>query len=143
MPSIKKDSLYLYRHYDLVLNAFNNIPSLSKDEKMMKQVVLSQIAQVDFEIKTLQKQKTAVQNPRDLQMAKNLIFLSVLYQNEKIICWGASYHFYKPHKEFGIIPIAQKVILKEQIALEYQFSKNLVVPLFEDIRSLKYAVPIG
>jgi erythromycin esterase-like protein len=32
-------------------------------------------------------------NPRDEQMAKNLIFLSEIYPNEKMICWGASYHF--------------------------------------------------
>jgi erythromycin esterase-like protein len=141
VASNKKDSLYLYRHYDLVLNAFNNIHSLSKDEKMMKQVVLSQIAQVDFEIKTLQKQKTAVQNPRDLQMAKNLIFLSELYPNEKIICWGASYHFSNQIKNFEYTDSTESY-LKEQIALENKISKNSS-STFEDIRSLKYAVPMG
>lgn len=37
--------------------------------------------------------KYTLQNPRDLQMAKNLISLSERYPNKKIIAWGASYHF--------------------------------------------------
>jgi len=137
----KKDSLDLYQQYDLILNSFKNMHSLGKEEKMIKQVVLSQIAQVDFEIKVLQKQNIAVQNPRDLQMAKNLIFLSELYPNEKMICWGASYHFSNRIKNFGYTDVTEGY-LKEQVALENEISKSSN-STFEEIKSLKFALPMG
>ena len=93
VASNKKDSLDLFKNFDLVIDSFNKIEKLSFDEKMMKQVFASNIADVSFDILQLQKQKIAVQNPRDEQMAKNLIFLSETYPNEKMICWGATYHF--------------------------------------------------
>lgn len=37
--------------------------------------------------------KAKFSNPRDRQMALNLIFLYNYYKQEKIICWGASLHF--------------------------------------------------
>lgn len=89
----KKDSLELYKNFDLVMDSFNKIEDITFDEKIIKQVFASKIADVSFDIMQLQKQKMAVQNPRDEQMAKNLIFLSAIYPNEKMICWGASYHF--------------------------------------------------
>lgn len=91
----KKDSLELYKNFDLVIDSFNKIENVNFDEKIMKQVFVSKIADVSFDIMQLQKQKIAVQNPRDEQMTKNLIFLSDIYPNEKMICWGASYHFSK------------------------------------------------
>ncbi|QRE26977.1 erythromycin esterase family protein, partial [Flavobacterium psychrophilum] len=72
---------------------FQKISNLSYHEKMLQQVFISKIADVNFDVQQLQKQKIKVQNPRDLQMARNLIFLSELNPNEKMICWGASYHF--------------------------------------------------
>jgi erythromycin esterase-like protein len=137
----KKDSLDLYQQYDLVLSSFQKMHSLSKEDKMIKQVFLSQIAQVDFEIKILQKQKIATQNPRDLQMAKNLIFLTELYPNEKMICWGASYHFSNRIKDFEYTDTTESY-LKDQIALENEISKNSDSTL-EDMKSLKDAVPMG
>jgi erythromycin esterase-like protein len=89
----KKDSLELYKNFDLVIDSFNKIENPNFDEKMMKQVFISKIADVSFEIMQLQNQKISVQNPRDEQMAKNLIFLSDIYPSEKMICWGATYHF--------------------------------------------------
>lgn len=137
----KKDSLDLYRQYDLVLGLFKKMHSLSKDDKMIKQVFLSQIAQVDFEIKILQKQKIAAQNPRDLQMAKNLIFLKELYPNDKMICWGASYHFSNRIRDFEYTDVTERYLV-DQIALENEISKNSDLTL-EDVKSLKDAVPMG
>ena len=95
VASNKKDSLELYKNFDFVMNSFNKIENVNFDEKIMKQVFISKIADVSFDIMQLQKQKIAVQNPRDEQMAKHLIFLSEIYPNDKMICWGASYHFSK------------------------------------------------
>jgi erythromycin esterase-like protein len=141
MATNKKDSLDLYQQYDLVLGSFQKMNSFSKEDKLIKQVFLSQMAQVDFEIKMLQKQKIAAQNPRDLQMAKNLIFLTELYPNEKMICWGASYHFSKRIKDFEYTDTTESY-LKNQIALENEISKNSDSTL-EDMKSLKDAVPMG
>ena len=95
IASNKKDSLELFKNFDSVIEAFNKIKNPDLDEKIMKQVFLSKIADVSYDIMQLQKQKLDVQNPRDAQMAKNLIFLSDCYPDEKMICWGASYHFSK------------------------------------------------
>lgn len=137
----KKDSVDLYQQYDLILNSFKNIHSPSLDEKMMQQVFRSQIAQVDFEIKKLQKQKIAVQNPRDSQMAKNLIFLSELYPREKLICWGASYHFANNIKDFEYTDTTESY-LKKQIELEKRFVDESVVKI-ESVKLLKKALPMG
>jgi len=59
----------------------------------MRQVFISWLAMVRYEVDLINDKEIKVQNPRDLQMAKNLIFLSTLYPNDKIICWGATYHF--------------------------------------------------
>ena len=137
----KKDSLDLYQQYDLILGLFNKMHNLSKDDKMIKQVFLSQIAQVDFEIKILQKQKIPAQNPRDLQMAKNLIFLTEFYPNDKMICWGASYHFSNRIRDFEYTDTTERYLV-DQIALENEISKNSDSTL-EDVKSLKDAVPMG
>ncbi|GAW88142.1 hypothetical protein FPS14_contig00002-0053 [Flavobacterium psychrophilum] len=70
----KTDSINLSENYDFILKSFQKISNLSYHEKMLQQVFISKIADVNFDIQQLQKQKIAVQNPRDLQMARNLIF---------------------------------------------------------------------
>ena len=89
----------------------------------------------------MQKQKIVAQNPRDAQMAKNLIFLSELYPNEKMVCWGASYHFSNRIKDFEYTNTTE-AYLKEQIALEDKMEKNSD-STFEEIKSLKNALPMG
>jgi hypothetical protein len=61
------------------MNSFSKIENLNFDEKIMKQVLLVKLQMYQFDIMQLKKQKIAVQNPRDEQMAKNLIFLSEIY----------------------------------------------------------------
>ncbi|MEO1051597.1 MAG: erythromycin esterase family protein [Bacteroidota bacterium] len=48
---------------------------------------------IDYHYKLKGGYEAVVQNWRDLQMANNLIWLSELYPDKKIIGWGASYHF--------------------------------------------------
>lgn len=91
----KSDSTALYEKFEIISDLLNEIKNPSFHEKMVKQTFESQVSAVSFEIKSQQKQQIAVQNPRDEQMAKNLLFLSDLYPNEKFICLGASYHFAK------------------------------------------------
>ena len=58
-----------------------------------KQWVKSTRVALSYMLKESKGYKYKVQNPRDAQMADNLIYLSKKYPNKKIIAWGASYHF--------------------------------------------------
>lgn len=109
----KKDSVDLYQDFDLVVNALQNIKNPTLHEKIIRQVFSSKISDASFEVMQLQKQKIAVQNPRDEQMAKNLIFLSEIYPNEKMICWGASYHFSKNINETQFTEVTETYLQKQ------------------------------
>jgi hypothetical protein len=61
--------------------------------KILLQTLEGWLAMLNWQIDIVNEVDVAVQNPRDLQMAKNLEFLSRLYPDKKIIGWGASYHF--------------------------------------------------
>ncbi len=58
-----------------------------------KQWIKSTKATLAYMLKESKGYKYKAQNPRDAQMADNLIFLSKKYPSKKIIAWGASYHF--------------------------------------------------
>ena len=60
---------------------------------MLRQTLISWVALVRLQIDDINEKPVPVQNPRDWQMAQNLIFLSQMHPEKKIICWGASYHF--------------------------------------------------
>lgn len=88
------DSARFFTSAQRILKAFDTLPSKETiHAKVMHQVLISWLAMVQYEIDMMNGKEIKVQNPRDLQMAKNLIFLSTLYPNSKIICWGATYHF--------------------------------------------------
>jgi erythromycin esterase-like protein len=65
----------------------------SEHHRILQQVFDSWLAMIEWQIDEIHEREILVQNPRDLQMAKNLIFLANLYPDKKIIAWGASYHF--------------------------------------------------
>ncbi|AZQ65650.1 hypothetical protein EI427_25790 (plasmid) [Flammeovirga pectinis] len=44
--------------------------------------------------------KAKMCNPRDIQMAKNVLYYAKKYPQTKIICWGASAHFAKSFSSF-------------------------------------------
>ncbi|WP_044201189.1 carboxypeptidase-like regulatory domain-containing protein [Flammeovirga sp. OC4] len=67
--------------------------------------------------------KAEMSNPRDLQMAKNVIYYANKYPEAKIICWGASGHFANDFSSFeneeikAFKPMGGEVIkeLKEEV----------------------------
>lgn len=61
--------------------------------RILRQVLSGWVEMVKWEMDVINQVPVKAQNPRDLQMARNLIFLSELYPYKKIIGWGASYHF--------------------------------------------------
>ncbi|WP_445711200.1 erythromycin esterase family protein [Flavobacterium sp.] len=109
----KLDSLAFDKDVNYLLDAFETMPDLSLHEKIIKQVFKSSLANVQFEIAQIQNQKILVQNPRDNQMANNLIFLAETFPNEKIIAWGASYHFAKEINNLVFDEITEDYLSKQ------------------------------
>ncbi|QSB28065.1 erythromycin esterase family protein [Flavobacterium sp. CLA17] len=138
----KNDSLALYQDFDLVVNSLQNIKNPTLHEKIIKQVFTSKISDVDFEVMQLQKQKIAVQNPRDEQMAKNLISLSEIYPNEKMICWGASYHFSKNIKETEFTELTESY-LQKQANIELKTTGFTDYIPREGVKLLEGGLPMG
>src|SRR5690606_2420786 len=98
-------------------------------------------ADIDFEIREIQNQKITVQNPRDAQMSKNLLFLQELYPDEKFICWGASYHFAQTLSSVAVNGTTTEY-LKKQIKVEEQLLGHSESSL-SDIDDLHKGVPMG
>jgi erythromycin esterase-like protein len=138
----KKDSLDLVSDYNLILNSFKSLKNLSLHEKMIQQVFISSISDVDFGVKLRQNQKIAVQNPRDEQMAKNLIFLSKLNPNEKIIAWGASYHFARNLAQYEYTSTTENYF-NQQAALEKKILGQTDYKSGDGKEMLKDAIPMA
>lgn len=87
------DSINFYNAYKQVMSGFKQCNQKNEEVQILQQTLASKLADVEWGASMIKGKEYKVQNPRDLQMAKNLIFLSELYPNKKIIGWGASYHF--------------------------------------------------
>ncbi len=89
----EKSTHLIFDEFQSIANALKAIEDFDIEEKLILQVFISQISDSKFVLDQIQKENISVQNPRDIQMADNLSFISKLYPQKKIICWGASYHF--------------------------------------------------
>lgn len=138
----KKDSIDLYQDFNVLVNALKEIQNPTFHEKMLKQVINSKISDVNFEVMQLQNQKIAVQNPRDEQMSKNLIFLSEMYPNEKMICWGASYHFSKNIDQTEFTEVTESY-LQKQSNIELKTTGFTDYIPGEGAKLLEGALPMG
>ena len=138
----KKDSLDLKSDYNYILNSFKSIKNISLHEKMMQQVFVSSMSDIDFQVMQLQNQKIASQNPRDKQMAENLIFLSQLNPNQKIICWGASYHFARNLGQYEYTSLTESYF-NQQGELEKKISGQTDYKPGDGKEILKDALPMG
>ena len=79
-----------------------------------------------------------VQNARDRQMARNLLHLTRQYPGEKIICWGASYHF---AKDLRTLQVEDSVTLRALRQLNTWAGKDSL-PLL-DLRELSRGRPMA
>jgi erythromycin esterase-like protein len=93
--SNENDSSLFFLTYKKIRTSIEKLPDFKNNIKarILLQSLIGWIEITKWEIDILNNIDVKVQNPRDLQMAKNLIFLSELYPDKKIIGWGASYHF--------------------------------------------------
>ncbi|TDT43705.1 carboxypeptidase-like protein [Maribacter spongiicola] len=140
----KRDSTNLYNTINAVIDKIDQIPKNDIETKVIVQTFKSVFSDLDFGLKSLQKEKIAIQNPRDKQMAENLIFIKETYLNEKIIGWGASYHFANKLNEFEYTLETENYI-KKQIAITDSIlgDSHTTDEEIAQIKELKYAVPMG
>lgn len=141
----KKDSTALYSTIISIQNKLNQIPQEDIETKMLVQTFESVFSDMDFILKDLQKEKIYVQNPRDKQMAENLIFLKETYSNEKIMAWGASYHFANRLSDFEFTPTTEKYINKIFQSIDSLAGHNHteLQEEIDQIKELSFAVPMG
>jgi erythromycin esterase-like protein len=141
----QKDSTALYDRIRDIQQKLNLIPKNDLETKIIIQTFKSVFSDLDFNLKILQKEEIHVQNPRDKQMAENLAFLKENHPSEKIIGWGASYHFANKLNEFEFTPKTENYI-KEVYALVDSIVDHNHLDLkdeIEQIKDLNFAKPMG
>ena len=141
----KKDSTILYNRIQDIQNKIDLIPRTNLETKVIIQTFKSVFSDLDFILKDLQKEKIHLQNPRDKQMAENLVFLKEVYPNEKIIGWGASYHFANQLKEFEYTSITENYIKKTAAIIDSITGHNdlELSDEIEEVKDLNFAKPMG
>ena len=135
----------MYKTFDVIKNQLSKIKNQSLDTKIIQQTFNSVVSDFDFTLKLAQEEKVYIQNPRDRQMAENLMFLQQQFPNEKIIGWGASYHFSNEIKNFEYTTTTENYI-KELHKLSKKLTSHSHSTVDEDIstiQDLKYAIPMG
>ncbi|WP_396635984.1 erythromycin esterase family protein [Maribacter sp. R77961] len=141
----KKDSTALYSNIISLQNKLDKIPKKDVETKMLVQTFKSVFSDMDYMLKDLQKEKIYVQNPRDKQMAENLIFLKETYPKEKIMGWGASYHFTNRLSDFEFTPTTENYITKvfQSIDSLTEHKHTALQEEIDQIKELRLAVPMG
>lgn len=104
--------------------------------RVLHQTLISWVEIVKWEMDLLNNVPVSVQNPRDLQMARNLVFLSELYPGKKIIGWGASYHFANQIEQYKVTELTKSFIRKYDSLQKSEEPTNLD-------RDLAGAIPMG
>ena len=89
----RQDSINFYEAYEEVKSGLKKCDPDDKEVQIMLQTLISFLANIELGAEIIKGKEHKVQNPRDLQMAQNLIALADIYPQKKIIGWGASYHF--------------------------------------------------
>ncbi|MDC3388795.1 erythromycin esterase family protein [Flavobacteriaceae bacterium] len=141
----KKDSLELYKTFNKIKNQLSNIENKNLHTKIIQQTFISVVSDFDFTLKLAQEEKIYVQNPRDKQMAGNLIFLQKQFPNEKIISWGASYHFSNHLNNYEYTKITENYITKLHKLSEKltSHSHSTLEEEVSSVKDIKYAVTMG
>ena len=132
-------------YFDLIEKHISKIKNKNLDAKIIEQTFKSVVADFDYTLKSAQEEKIYIQNPRDKQMAENLIFLQNQFPNEKFIGWGASYHFANELSDFDYTATTENYITKLH-NLTKKLTSHSHSTLDEDIKSIKelqHAIPMG
>ena len=141
----KKDSLDIYKTFGVIEKHLSDINNKNLNAKIIEQTFKSIVADFDFALKLAQEEKVYIQNPRDKQMAENFIFLQNQFPNEKIIGWGASYHFANELDKFEYTTTTEDYIIQLN-NLTKQLTSHLDSTLEEELSNVKeiqHAIPMG
>lgn len=141
----KTDSLALYKTFKAIDYQLSKVKTKTLDSEIIKQTFKGVVSDFDTSLKLAQKEKVYIQNPRDKQMAENLIFLQQQFPDEKIIGWGASYHFANAIDSFEYSTTTENYIT-EFYNLSNSKSAHNHTSLEESInqiKALQYSIPMG
>ena len=121
------------------------LPKTTIDIKVIAQTFKSVCSDFDFTLKNLQKQRIRAQNPRDKQMAENLTFLKYTYPKEKIIAWGASYHFANHLNQYEYTAVTEDYATKLHSLYDTIVGSNApeLKDEIADIKEIRFAKPMG
>ncbi len=136
--SNENDSLLFFSTCTKIQYGLEGLKNFKSDTrvKIMHQSLISWIEIIKWEMDLLNERPVKVQNPRDLQMARNLIFLSELYPEKKIIGWGASYHFANQIELYKNTALTKSFVQKLDSVQKNEEPTNLD-------RELEGAIPMG
>ncbi|HTN46838.1 MAG TPA: erythromycin esterase family protein [Flavipsychrobacter sp.] len=141
----EKKTKQLLDRYKAVLNAFGKFNTQTEMDQVLRQTLLCKIAEVQSRLRKLKGEKEYVQNDRDSMMAENFLFLTRLYPGEKMIAWGANYHFANDLKGIKIndtaVAYANKLLAQQKALL-----KDTAISIdsaVAELKELHYARPMG
>lgn len=141
----KKDSLQLLNTHKLILEKLKAIKNKNLKAKILEQTYKGAFEQLKTTLKVARGEKVYIQNPRDKQMAENLIFLQKQFPNEKIIGWGASYHFTNKINDFEYTTTTEKFIKQNTVEINKVLGhkENELQKVIKQIKELKHAITMG
>lgn len=135
----EKDSIKFYSAVQAINAEFKQITSKDRHAQILHQAFNSFLAGIYWAVDIFKNRDYKVQNPRDLQMAQNLFFLSEFYPDKKIICWGASYHFANEIEKFQNTDLTRQYI----VDMEKEQHNDEEDEKFDLDKALEGAVPMG
>ena len=135
----------LFLLYDDILLAFEKIKEKDFKTKVLKQTFKSSKAEVTYLLKQLNGEKFPVQNPRDLQMAENFIFLQKELKDKKLVFWGANYHIANNLHSFQLTDITNDYINKLHVQEKElnNHTESTIKETENQLNELKQAIPMG
>ncbi|ELR68571.1 hypothetical protein C900_00239 [Fulvivirga imtechensis AK7] len=129
----------LIKDIPLLLNKLEGVasqatkPYQDKDSNFWMQILRMLQEQATVHLAEAQGIKEPVQNPRDRMMANNFNHIAQMFSSEKIIGWGASYHFANLPEKLNSTPVTEDYIIRMKEFQEEDFQ----------LSELDGAVPMG
>jgi len=141
----KEETDKLFALYSKILNEFGKIKQKNFKTRIVEQTFKSCKAEIEYLIKQLNGEKFTVQNPRDLQMADNFMFLQKEFNNERLILWAANYHIANDLSSIQLTELTNEYVKKihQQEKQLNKHNDSSITEVMEQLKELKGGVPMG
>lgn len=141
----KEETDKLFALYSKILNEFGKIKQKNFKTRIVEQTFKSCKAEIEYLIKQLNDEKFTVQNPRDLQMADNFMFLQKEFNNERLILWAANYHIANDLSSIQLTELTNEYVKKihQQEKQLNKHNDSSITEVMEQLKELKDGVPMG